>query len=148
MFAACCDTQGLEVGVSLLGPFGAVVCRYGPDTLRPVMKATIEGLITQSPETLARLPEFTDILANADPAVMAVRGAAADPGCCCRLGWPDGHVSTEALNDTCVHMHTNIKHINTGVLQDPPGDAQGARARVWQRGLHQARRTAQGACVC
>jgi len=65
---ACDPTQrGLEIGVTLLGDFGPVVCKFGPDTLKPVLTQIIDGLLQQTPEQLARLPQLADTMANLDP---------------------------------------------------------------------------------
>jgi hypothetical protein len=66
--------QGLEVGVSLLGDFGPVVCKFGPDALKPVLKQTIAALTKQTPQQLARLPALADALATVDPKILAVSG--------------------------------------------------------------------------
>jgi hypothetical protein len=65
-------TQGLEIGVGLLSDFGPVVCKFGPEALKPVLKQTIGALLKQTPQQLARLPQLADALANVDPKILAV----------------------------------------------------------------------------
>lgn len=64
--------QGIEIGLALLPEFGPVVCKFGPDALKPVLEATIASLLTQTTEQLARLPALADAMANVDPAILGV----------------------------------------------------------------------------
>lgn len=86
------DRQGLEIGVTLLGDFGATVCKFGADALKPVMSQTLDSLLKQTPEQLARLPQLAEAMAAIDPAVLSVSPSAMWPGfgACgfraCRIG--------------------------------------------------------------
>jgi hypothetical protein len=66
------DFQGITIGLELFGDFGPTVCKFGPDALKPVMEQTLDILIKQSPEQLARLPQLADTMANVDPAILTV----------------------------------------------------------------------------
>jgi hypothetical protein len=70
----CCrlDFQGVSIGLELFGDFGPTVCKFGPDALKPVMSQTLDILIKQSPEQLARLPQLAETMANVDPAILTV----------------------------------------------------------------------------
>lgn len=70
----CCrlDFQGITIGLELFADFGPTVCKFGPDALKPAMEQTLDILIKQSPEQLARLPQLADTIANVDPAILTV----------------------------------------------------------------------------
>lgn len=68
--------------MTLLGDFGPVVCKFGPDTLKPVLTQIIDGLLQQTPEQLARLPQLADTMANLDPKALAVSHPAPPPRHC------------------------------------------------------------------
>uniref|UniRef100_A0A383WLK8 Uncharacterized protein n=1 Tax=Tetradesmus obliquus TaxID=3088 RepID=A0A383WLK8_TETOB len=61
------QAAGAEVGVGLLGGFGAVVCKFGAEELRPTMTKLLAILNEQSEATLGNLPAFTDALTRLDP---------------------------------------------------------------------------------
>lgn len=58
--------------MTLLGDFGPVVCKFGPEALKPVLQQTISILLKQTPEQLARLPALADTLTSINPATLAV----------------------------------------------------------------------------
>jgi hypothetical protein len=71
--------QGIEIGVALIGDFGAVVCRFGAAELRPVLTQMLAALNKAPASALANLPELTAALTRLEPATVQVRS-------CCSHG--------------------------------------------------------------